>query len=504
MTAAAATASCNFILGVDYNFDGKGGAASTSSGSGTSSGMTGGGGTGGTEPKSGSALWAFKLGTSGEDTVNAIAVSQANGHVYLTGKTGSAGDLGCMTLADGGATDSGGYLVEIDESGQCLWGLFFGNEAEGTGVAVDPSQNVIFTGTFVNQLKLPGFSDSKTAQSGFAARLDFQTRKLSWTHVFSSDAQSTVIAVKGIAVDTQNAYIGGYINGTLYTDNQMQSPTSGDEDGFVIKCPNVSGGNACTEFVTIVGDMAANPATRQEVLGVALSPDSTEVAIAGMSEGATGFNGTNLTSGDASANAIVGTFKTNNGFNQIHGVFGDDKAQTGYRVAYGASGASPLFFAGKFDGTFSFGTGMVVNQQGQDIFLARFDSDSQTAAKVAQLGNDVSDSNDIGGLVTNAMNDVFLVGTLRGTATIVQGTVNKSAQSKGGGDAFALRLDKDLTPIWFERYGDGANQSVKAVAMATDGDVIIAGEFQGTIDLGNGHAPTATGGTDIFVAKLKP
>jgi len=507
LTTAAATASCNFILGVGYDFEGKGGAASTSSGTGgatttsssSSSGQTGGtGGTGGVEAKQGEAVWAFALGSSGDDTVNAIAVTQPMGHVYLTGKTGGSGDLGCTTLADGGATGAGGYLIEVDETGKCVWGLFFGSGAEGTGVAVDDSQKVILVGTFASELKLPGYSDSKAAKSGFVACLDFQTKNLSWRHVFSTDSPSEV-TVSAVAADAQAAYIGGHMNGTLYTDGATSATTTGDEDGFIMKCANMPGGS-CSKFVSITGD----PMTKQEVLGLARSPDGSQVAIAGMSEGDTGFGDTMHVAPDASANAIFAGFDTGNAAAQGDHIFGDDKLQSALRVAYGSSGASPLFLAGKFDGMFSFGAQSVFNTGGQDLFFARFNAGETDAASVTQLGNDVADTNDIGGMVVDASSNLFVVGTLRGPASVV-GTTSLQAASKGGDDAFVLRLDENLTPIWFMRYGDTDNQGADAVTFAKDGDLLVAGHFHGAIDMGAGHALQATaGGSDLFLAKIKP
>lgn len=54
---------------------------------------------------------------------------------------------------------------------------------------------------------------------------------------------------------------------------------------------------------------------------------------------------------------------------------------------------------------------------------------------------------------------------------------------------------------WAKSAGDGTDQRVSAVAYDGAGNVIIAGNFVGSIDLGTGPLQSA-GGTDIFVAKL--
>ncbi len=88
--AGAAIAGCNFITQPDeYRGYGLGGASSSS---GTGAGSVGGGGatttssssgTGGSTPKPGTAEWAYALGTTGADVVNAMA-ADSDGHVFLS------------------------------------------------------------------------------------------------------------------------------------------------------------------------------------------------------------------------------------------------------------------------------------------------------------------------------------------------------------------------------------------------------------------------------------
>lgn len=62
-------------------------------------------------------------------------------------------------------------------------------------------------------------------------------------------------------------------------------------------------------------------------------------------------------------------------------------------------------------------------------------------------------------------------------------------------------IAQDLTHRWSQYYGDGDNQIARAVATDPDGNIIIAGEFLTWINFGGG-AMLSAGGYDIFLAKF--
>jgi hypothetical protein len=57
--------------------------------------------------------------------------------------------------------------------------------------------------------------------------------------------------------------------------------------------------------------------------------------------------------------------------------------------------------------------------------------------------------------------------------------------------------------LWSFRFGDAASQKAYGLAADKDGNVIVAGTFEGAIDFGGGELKSA-GATDVFVAKLGP
>lgn len=72
-----------------------------------------------------------------------------------------------------------------------------------------------------------------------------------------------------------------------------------------------------------------------------------------------------------------------------------------------------------------------------------------------------------------------------------------------GRDIFVAKLDPTGAPVWVRTFGSAevVHQAVHAIAVDAQGDVIIGGDVQDTVDFGLGPV-TSAGLTDAFVAKL--
>ena len=72
--------------------------------------------------------------------------------------------------------------------------------------------------------------------------------------------------------------------------------------------------------------------------------------------------------------------------------------------------------------------------------------------------------------------------------------------SAGGLDNFIAKYDQSGGHIWSRRVGGGLDDQVFGLAIDASGDVVVTGYFDGTVDFGGG-ALTSAGSGDIFVAK---
>jgi hypothetical protein len=87
-----------------------------------------------------------------------------------------------------------------------------------------------------------------------------------------------------------------------------------------------------------------------------------------------------------------------------------------------------------------------------------------------------------------------------------QGTVdfgNGPLTSAGLTDMFLVKLGAGGVTLWSKRFGDSSSQSLATVTVDPAGHVIVAGGFLGLVDFGTGPLMSA-GSTDVFVAKFSP
>jgi outer membrane protein assembly factor BamB len=89
-------------------------------------------------------------------------------------------------------------------------------------------------------------------------------------------------------------------------------------------------------------------------------------------------------------------------------------------------------------------------------------------------------------------------------ATDFFGQVDVAGQmltSAGSSDVLLLKLSPSGEVLWGKRFGDASAQTVSGIALDGSGNILLAGAFKGTIDFGGGPLESA-GADDIFVVKL--
>jgi hypothetical protein len=68
--------------------------------------------------------------------------------------------------------------------------------------------------------------------------------------------------------------------------------------------------------------------------------------------------------------------------------------------------------------------------------------------------------------------------------------------------ALLLRLSSSGVHVASQRFGDSSPQFFSALVNDSAGDVVVAGAFAGTMDLGAGNLTSANGSLDALIGKL--
>jgi hypothetical protein len=152
--------------------------------------------------------------------------------------------------------------------------------------------------------------------------------------------------------------------------------------------------------------------------------------------------------------------------------------------------------AGRFVGTLDFGVTTFTSQGPDDVYAAKLDANGAVLWAKKMGGWDYATTN---GVAIDSAGRAVIVGYYDGKADFGGGTLH----SAGAMDVFVVALEQDGTHLWSKRFGDAVDQRAEAVAVGPNGEIIVAGRFQGTINFGGG-ALTSSGDGDVYVAKLDP
>ena len=160
-----------------------------------------------------------------------------------------------------------------------------------------------------------------------------------------------------------------------------------------------------------------------------------------------------------------------------------------------------VLVAGLFSGTVDFGGGPLTGMA-NDIFLAKYASDGTHiwSKRFGSTGDDrvqgiaVDDVGNIivtghfqetvnfgGGALTSAYDQVFNLYSF---------------------DIFLAKYSPDGTHIWSKRFGNAGEDIGYGVAAESNGDVLLTGAFSGWVDFGGGYLQGSNGGRNTVVAKF--
>ena len=148
---------------------------------------------------------------------------------------------------------------------------------------------------------------------------------------------------------------------------------------------------------------------------------------------------------------------------------------------------------GTFTGSVDFGGGMLVNVAGgSDIFVVRYSANGSHIWSESFGGNgQVGDVPYAIAVDSNA--NVLLTGEVSDGITF--GGVYLSGS---GRDTFVAKLASNGTPVWSKRFASSEGYAVTQ----SNGNVIVAGHFEGPTDFGGGALTSSS--ERAFLLELRP
>lgn len=261
--------------------------------------------------------------------------------------------------------------------------------------------------------------------------------------------------VSDLAVDNDgNIYATGTFSGTLTIDGQSVV-SAGSTDFYVVKM---------TPDGSVVWLKSGGSSDVEQANAIAVDANA-NVYVAGLSNDYTSFDGNDFPSRGAKDGFLL---KLDSDGNYVYvrtlGSYQDDNA-----LDVAVDGANNVVVTGHFSFALQIGPTAFFQSArgGDDAFLVKFD----TSGDVVWSMTYASTSYDYGRRVAcDASNNVYIAGEFKGTIAFG----GSSLQSANDRDVYVAKLNSAGTAQWALQFGATGNDSVKAMAVNSAGDVYLA------------------------------
>lgn len=172
-------------------------------------------------------------------------------------------------------------------------------------------------------------------------------------------------------------------------------------------------------------------------------------------------------------------------------------AGTDAPTALAPTGDGGVVLAGLFSGVASGGGATVTAANAWDalVLAVAADGTPRWAVGLGATGNDLAAD-----VAVDADGSVVVVGSFAEKIAVGDDT----ALTRGGTDGFVARFDADGGPLWLLTFGGSGDDAATSVALAADGDILVAGAFAATASFGTELVVQAQGDSDALYARLAP
>ena len=384
-----------------------------------------------------------------------------------------------------------------------LTGDFVFAAAQGNSVnaiITDSLGNVYSTGQFSGTTDFdpgPGVVNLTESQNSFAflSKMDAAGNLVWAKHIggYSGNA---------LALDGQgNIYVAGTLDGTSDFD-----PNQG-----VMNLTSVGSRDACVSKLSATGNVywARNVGSTADDFATAIAVDGLgNVFVGGTFSGTADFDpGAGTFNRNTAGSADVFVLKLNSvvTFQWAATMGGINSDSLNGLVV---DGFGSVLMVGGFAGTADFdpsGTtfNLVADPQYRDGYVTKLDSDGNFEWAQGVGGSSLDDIQEI---VLDSSGNMILAGYFGNSVDFDPGPGVSSISSRGQGDIFILKLDRDGNFVWVKSQGGNEADNVYGLQLDSQNNVYTTGSFRETADFDPGpgvHNLTASAGIDdAYVSML--
>jgi len=343
----------------------------------------------------------------------------------------------------------------------------------------------------------------------FVMRMDPSTGNPVWA-VHFGDAQAQTAA--GVAVDMSGhvAFIGQYQGGITVSTSNISNLGSWPY-AYIGAVQAADGASMWAKSAALSADVGSAPA----LAGIAANPHFDDFAVCGYAS----ILATDLVT-DPQALAgggydiVVAKIKGSDGSLLWGRQFGGTGNQKCTAVAVDDNGN--IVIAGSYYGQLDFGSGAFSPAGAANVLLpwaaklsgtdgsVMVATNAPPAAGVAAAGTTTT----VFAIDTDATGNVAIAGQFHSATSNYLTFGGTNLASAGSSDAFVVKFDHLLVPVWAKNWGDSDQQSATGIAFDSRGDLAVVGKFNSTINIGpagsilTATTQSGTDNSDVFFARL--
>ena len=471
----------------------------------------------GSSASSVSAVFIVSFGSSGsgEDSAQSVHIlSGGDANIYITGYFEDTINFGGGDITSNGGKDI--FVLSLNKDGEYRWAYTAGGAQDDEGASItmfDNFGNIYVTGYFKRTVDFgSGDITSNGNQDIFLLRLNESAGNytFSWVKTYGGSRDD-----RGYGVHTKGG--GPIVTGVFRSSNlDFGGGPVGvgdtDTDIFVLSLDMFGVYNSS---MTISSDESCDESSRDIYVG----------PLYNSAHHITGFHTSNCT---IDFGGSIGELSSFGGGQDILMVrIGNNNLPPGCVYAAGGSGNDRglsvtvdsnenIYVTGIFRNTATFNrhplgqTAVTATSQGgSDMFVVKLNSSCELQWVYTAGGSE----NEFGyGIDVDRFDNVYVTGVFKSTVDFGGGNVTASG---GDFDAFTLKLNSSGVFQWVRTFGDNpgdeSGNDVAAFLYYQTGqpccqtfydNLITVGDFNGTVDFGNGNVTSNSSSADMFILKL--
>ncbi|MBU1699782.1 MAG: hypothetical protein KJ970_04670 [Candidatus Eisenbacteria bacterium] len=422
--------------------------------------------------------WSESYGDSYEQRVESVSVDDS-GNIIIAGYFANSVNLGGGTLYSSGGYDI--FLAKFDPDGSHLWSRKFGTIGDQKAFSVDvlSSGYILLGGCFETSIDFgAGNHVSAGGYDAFVAK--FTPGGVTYWSNSYGDASHDFCRAVGNGNGGMTYLVGDFAGSINLGGGALTSA-----GGFDLWVAMLDGSSGTHLWSRRFGD-----SNDQFAFGLTGHPQG-PVAITGYTYGSIDFGGGPLPYGGG-ADAFIASFDFLGAYRWSR-MMGDASSQYGMAVAF-HNGSMSVVATGQFLGSVDAGGGIMTSAGSVDIYLAEYSASGGHlwSRRFGGAGADYPRS-----VSTDLFGNIALAGFFEGTSQFG----GDFLVSAGSFDAFVSTYDTDGNHSTSQRAGDSGEQNGLDLFYEDDGDIVMVGKFEGSVDWGGGPLVSA-GDFDIFLVKF--